>query len=568
MGNNMTYILGIHSGHDASITVLKDGKNIFSISEERLNREKGYIGIPVLSLKYIIENKILPVCDEINVCQCILYTESNTKRINAEIEILLKGYGFKNIIFNIYDHHLSHASSAYYGAGIKDALIITSDGEGDDLSGGAYIYENGAIKELNTISREHSVGLMYTGITTMLGFKKSRHEGKITGLAAYGKPDKFDKYLKTLIECVDGNIVPKVTFPNLRKGYLGVIKDCQKFGWLKFIKWRWYRFVKRKIKKQNGWAFHDYEYLFFDQKYSKQDLAAGIQKFTEDILCQYVSYWVKKTGLKKVLLAGGVFANVKVNQRILENCGVDEVFIYPYMADGGLAFGQAVLKYYEDNPHCMETSKTHTMYLGTEYSDSEILKTLNQYDDLEFEKSSDIATDTAKLIADRKIVGWFQGKMEFGPRALGARSVVAMPDDPTINDWLNKRMQRTEFMPFAPSVLAEHMDDIFVIPHGCKRPAEYMTITYDVKPKWREKIGAVNHVDNTARPQMVTKDTNPLYYKMISKVYELTGLPLTINTSFNVHEEPIVMTPDDGINALQRGMVDVLAMGSYLVKIK
>ena len=236
------------------------------------------------------------------------------------------------------------------------------------------------------------------------------------------------------------------------------------------------------------------------------------------------------------------------------------------MSDGGLAYGVATLEYYKNNAYDRKKNITDTMYLGPEYSDKDILTALQKDTNITWEKSDNIAHDVAQLIANRHIVGWFQGRMEFGPRALGARSVVAMADDATINNWLNERMQRTEFMPFAPSVLQEHMDDIFVIPKkGFKRASEYMTITYDVKEKWRSKIQAVNHVDNTARPQMVSKKNNPLYHQMLSYVYEKTGLPLVINTSFNVHEEPIVMSPEDALNALHRGMVDVVAMGNYLV---
>ena len=237
------------------------------------------------------------------------------------------------------------------------------------------------------------------------------------------------------------------------------------------------------------------------------------------------------------------------------------------MGDGGLAFGAACLSYYSKNQYKPEISKADTMYLGNEYTDEQILNILQKQKNITYKKIDELSKETAKLIVNRKIIGWFQGRMEFGPRALGSRSVLAMPDDPTINKWLNDRMQRTEFMPFAPSVLSEHMDDIFEIKsEKFKRPAEYMTITYNVREKWRKKIGAVNHVDNTARPQIVYKKSNPLFYSLIEEVHRLTKLPMVINTSFNVHEEPIVMTPEDALESLKIGMIDILIIGNFLVE--
>lgn len=595
----MKLTVGIFVGHDSSVSVLKNGREYFSISEERLTRMKGYYGFPFLAVDYIFKN-IIKKTDKIDITYCRFghyiggdfYQRLKTalkkngkdfpkgiENINPndcknEIEYLqavLKIYTNKKHHINVYEHHLSHASSAYYGSGFKDALVVTADGAGDNSSATIYTGKNGVLKNLYSAPVNNSIGFIYCAITAMLGFKITRHEGKITGLAAYGNGDAVCKEIKKIIGVKNGKIILKQPEPNKYFRQLDLLNIINKIRF--YIEYK----AKKKIYKNHKDKDIVYDVKYIDQekyfynikyKYSAEDLAAGVQQFSEEILTEWISYWVKKTGMKKIALAGGVFANVKINQRILENCGVNDLFIYPNMGDGGLATGSAYLKYYQDNKYKPETSKTDTMYLGSEYSDIDILKCLKADKKIKYTKSKDIATDVAKLIAGRKIVGWFQGKMEFGPRALGGRSVVAMPDDPTINDWLNKRMQRTEFMPFAPSVLAEHMNDVFIIPKGCKRPAEYMTITYDVKPKWQGKIGAVNHIDNTARPQMVTKQGNPLYHKMISQVYKLTGLPMTINTSFNVHEEPIVMTPNDGLNALHRGMVDILAIGSYLVEIK
>ena len=565
-------IIGIHGGHDASVTVLKEGCNVFSMGEERLSRQKNHFGFPHLALHYIFENNIV-TADEIQVIassSSIMRQDETEYSEQEKIPYIRKVFadlGCHDIDVQIHDHHLAHTASAYYGFTADKALIVTSDGSGDGLSNTICVGANGKIERLYASSFKETIGFIYGGVTSKLGYRYARHEGKVTGLAAYGNGDKFKQFLHTLRRVENGEIKARKPYPQIQKNLTSVLSNYLKLNPIRLTGFLLYTIWHLYVKKRPMVA--ETEYDFFEKRYTPEDLSAGVQGFTEEILCDWIAYWVKKTGIKRVALAGGVFANVKVNQRITERCGVDEIFIYPNMSDGGLSYGVAALAYYENHAYNPKQNITDTMYLGPEYTDAEILQCLKQDNNVTFEKSKNIAHDVAELVVNRTIVGWFQGKMEFGPRALGARSVVAMADDATINDWLNQRMQRTEFMPFAPSVLAEHMDDVFYIEKdGFKRPSEYMTITYDVKEKWRHKIAAVNHVDNTARPQMVSKKTNKLYYNMLSHVYDKTGIPLTINTSFNVHEEPIVMTPADALNALHRGMVDVVAMGSYLVRVK
>ena len=588
------FIIGIHCGHDASVSVLRDGKNIFSISEERITRFKTYVGFPENCLKYIFAHNVVPHTDTLTFASTAdnwaidhyFNRQSAHNIIEQAVQQVLHSYGIKKYTHKFYLHHHAHVASAHYGMGVEGkVLTVTCDGMGDGLSGVIAHTEGTKLRMLYECPQQNSIGSIYAGITSMLGFKPVRHEGKITGLAAYGQADKTLPLFEEIFKINDDGHIARNLFlckePSLKlKNLPVIIQYITKYGLKNFhIQYQHYQHMKRVarsttklIGKQLIFKTVIREELYFipyKDQHTPEDWAAGVQEFCEHLICDWVSYWVQKTGIKKVALAGGVFANVKINQRITERCGIDEIFIYPYMADGGLAFGCACMAYYEENDYKPKISRTETMYLGSEYSDEQILSSLEADGKVTYEKSDDIAKNTADLIVARKIVGWFQGRMEFGPRALGARSVVAMPDDPTINDWLNKRMHRTEFMPFAPSVLAEHMHNVFVIEKdGFLRASEYMTITYNVKKKWQDRIGAVNHVDNTARPQMVKKDTNPLYYNMIQHVYEQTGIPMTINTSFNVHEEPIVMTPDDALNALHRGMVDVLAIGNYLVQVK
>jgi len=278
---------------------------------------------------------------------------------------------------------------------------------------------------------------------------------------------------------------------------------------------------------------------------------------------------VEKTGVRDVVTAGGVFANVKLNQRIAELPNVDSFFVFPDMGDGGNAYGAAILAYRKDATTPPPYERITDVYLGPSFTNDEVEAELKKHADISYEKVSDITKETARLIADKKIVGWFQGRMEYGPRALGNRSVVAHPTDASINKWLNDRMKRTEFMPFAPSCLSEAADELFDIKKASmKSPAEFMTITFAMKPEWATKAAAVAHVDGTARPQLVRKETNPRFHALISHYKDITGLPLVINTSFNVHEEPIVCSPAHAIASLKNGMIDVLAIEDFIARKK
>jgi carbamoyltransferase len=301
--------------------------------------------------------------------------------------------------------------------------------------------------------------------------------------------------------------------------------------------------------------------------YHREDIAAAAQALLEEHVVQFSRAFVDEIGIPDVVLAGGIFANVKVNQRIAEIDGVDSVFIHPNMGDGGTATGAAMLVW-ADHLHeqgkVLEPEKIGNVYYGAGFSESEIQNTLLKYS-FNMRRSDNIEADTAELVARKKIVGRFDGRMEYGPRALGNRSILADPTDQTINDWLNDRLKRTEFMPFAPSVLHEAAPKMYRHYSPGEYPSYFMTITFDVEKEWIERAPAVSHVDGTARPQVVTETANPSYYKILKEYEKRTGLPLFVNTSFNMHEEPIVCTPDDALRSLDRGCVDVLSIGPFLV---
>jgi len=582
-------VLGISITHDGTLSIVKDGENIFSLAEERLNRIKAYIGFPFQSLRYIIENEIIKAdeIDKVVISSSVFlkkwaftyafeltenkkyYDVQNQKKpsdffiddkdylkiqndedcrnyVNDKIKELLISVGIKAQIEYI-DHHLSHASASYYASGFKKALSVTMDGEGDLLSATVSICDNGKIERISETADENSAGYLYSEVTRACGFKVSRHEGKITGLAAHGDYKKYEDCFDKLVEVRDGKLF-----------YVNPVKYS----------------IKNKIQNKLFKIVGSKKYMGASElirrcgKLSDKDLAASIQHLLENKIVEIISYWINKTGIQDVVLAGGVFSNVKFNQYISEIQTLDNLFIFPDMGDGGNAYGAAAYSYFQENK--LNFVKTNNIYFGPEFSNKYIENMLIQNDDkVEYFLSTNVCKDSAKLISENKIIGWFQDRMEYGPRSLGNRSILASPIDATINKWLNDRMKRTEFMPFAPSCLYDYADALFDIPKkSMKYPAQFMTITFNMKKEWSDKAPAVAHVDQTARPQLVTKEGNPKYHKLLEEYYKITGLPLFINTSFNVHEEPIVCTPEEGLYSLLSGVIDCFCVGDYICKLK
>jgi carbamoyltransferase len=418
------------------------------------------------------------------------------------------------------DHHYTHAASAYYTSGFEDALVVTLDGGGDGASSQVYHARRGKLRLLNEVSSYDSLGNYYAYVTAVCGFKAQKHEGKITGLAAYGEPRHLD-LLDELIAYDDGGIrnVGKLVF----------------------------RGALRAIEKR------------LPSDYRREDLAASIQVHSERIVTRYIGHWLRRAGARDVALAGGVFANVKINQRVHEIDGVRRVFVYPAMDDGGLAVGAALLV-----SHAAEAGPLPDVYLGPQFSARDIEEALRGTD-LPYRRVPDIEAETARLLADGHVVARFDGRMEYGPRALGNRSILYTPTDPSVNDWLNKSLKRTEFMPFAPSTLDEAAHRCYDGVEGAETPARFMTITFQCTDWMRQHCPGVVHVDGTARPQLVRREENPGYHAVIEEFRRLTGLPVIINTSFNIHEEPIVRSPADAIRAFSIGHLDYLAIGDFLV---
>ncbi|MDX1576830.1 MAG: carbamoyltransferase C-terminal domain-containing protein [Gemmatimonadota bacterium] len=572
-------MLGITTGVDSGAAVVEDGRVLAAVNEERLARSKLVEGFPRDSIRTVLRltstrpetlSAVLvgatdePFVDELEpfdgwfqrrpegITGVVKSLAGPLSRLRDRFPFLERAYyalmepsfrrrrrGVRRILEDEFglscpvrfvDHHFAHVASAYFTSGFEDALVVSVDGGGDGLSSLVYAAEEGRLQPLHRIPAYDSLGNWYAYVTHLCGFKAQKHEGKITGLAAHGEP-RYLELLRELVDEQDG------TFEN-RAGlvFLPAIRELES-------------------RLPDGWR--------------KEDLAASVQRLFEEALGRYVAHWRQACGARDVALAGGVFANVRVNQVVHELPGVDRIFVHPGMTDGGLGVGAALAACdagVVDPPLARSTSPLPDVFLGPGIEDDEADRALASAG-LEPEPlETPIAERIAALLAEGYVVARAAGRMEYGPRALGNRSILYQPTDPSVNDWLNRKLDRTEFMPFAPAVLHEMRERCFEDVEGAEHAAEFMTVTFDCTPWMRRHMPGVVHVDGTARPQLVRRDRNPGLHEILLRFHERTGLPGIVNTSFNRHEEPIVCTAEDAVRAFLEGGLDYLALGGRLVR--
>lgn len=440
-------------------------------------------------------------------------------------EAFLADQGLRpDVTLRFYNHHEAHALPCLFHTDWEDALLYTADGGGDNVQYSHRTFGAGSLETLyggdeafQTPARIDSVGTAYAIATRALGYRPNRHEGKLTGLAAYGSPELQAEIAAHFQVTDQGQVL--TDFADRRAMFAGLAA------------------------------------IFEGQ--AKEVVAASIQHFLEETLLTSVRLLLEKSGSRKLGLAGGVFANVRANQRLAEELPVDEVFVYPAMSDAGLAAG-GVLRFLLDRDG-METwlgnrYRLEHLYYGRDHG-GEIDRVLAA-DPQVAALGGNPVEEAARLLEEGCAVALYSHGMEYGPRALGARSILASPADAGINDSLNKRLQRTEYMPFAPVIAEEDAAQVFGISDLNRYAARFMTITCATRAKWRERIPAVVHVDGTARPQVIRREPNPVYYDVLAAFKARTGLPVLINTSFNVHEEPIINRPEECLRALTDNRVD------------
>ena len=598
-------IIGINFGHDAAVAIIRNGKVLAAIEEEKVSRIKQDFGWPRNSLKRLLaEHSIKPsevdaivMATEVthNLGKAEVKYRFTKERIDKNIEYLnritnyfglpiskpgndngelikklIKAEGFVNARFLRFNHHLAHAASAFYVSPIDLSLVITSDGHGGRSSFNFYKVGSQGLEVIRENDYTTSVGLFYSSITRLLGFRATRHEGKITGLAAYGKAGPLLQKFRNLFFYENGRLC---RFPhNDLEMWWKKLKIISKLNFSSRI----------NLKTSESDLSIDYarrgQVLLSWLKentvgYSKEDIAFACQKVAEEVTVKELEIVLNENFNGQnvaVGLAGGVFANVRINQMIYETKGVSNIFVQPAMGDSGLAIGLAMLgdidltnKSKEERHYAFKDT-----YIGPDYT-----KDVESFiEEIKVEaiviKMDKPAKEIAQMLMDNKVVGFWHGSMEWGPRALGRRSMILNTFDRTVNDSVNKRLNRTEFMPFAPSIIDYKMETYIPSYRKDCPAADYMTITYDVDPKYHDQLQAVVHVDGTARPQVVKKETNPYYYEIIDEFYKLSGCGAIVNTSFNAHEEPIVSGPEVAYKALKEDRIDSLVIDNYLILAK
>lgn len=438
----------------------------------------------------------------------------------ADWKAFLQVSGLGDVPLVQMDHHLAHGAGAYWMSGWPDALVVTCDGVGALKSSVVAVGRGTTLEMIGRTFYPNSPGEFWEVVTVICGFHHMKHGGKITGLAAHGNANApcYD-VLKRAMWAEGMSIRTDIDPLALSKALAGV---------------------------------------------PREDIAAAAQRRLIEVVVELMRAALKHTGLRRVALAGGVFANVRLNQAIAELPDVDEIFVCPAMGDEGLGVGAAL--WTAGTKYGATPARVPNMYCGPDYTDAEMAAALDAHGltATRFEDAA-LAAHVADRLAAGKVVALSRGRLELGPRALGHRTILYQTGDASVNDWLNKRLDRTEFMPFAPVTLAEHADACYAGLDKCRYGAEFMTITCDCSPEMARQSPAVVHLDGTARPQLIRRDIDAFYYDVLKAYHERTGIPSLINTSFNMHEEPIVCTPDDAVRAFVRGHLDCLVLGPYLV---
>lgn len=561
-------ILGIWDGHDAGAAIVDKNEIKVAINEERLTRRKLDIGFPKESIKACLDYIGIKPCDIDIVAACTsdfsktltrifpslknryyllrrkkIYPKFINKQKFLKYKLTeigsnyltkkfsewflkkeLKKLGFKNYEFKIVDHHLAHAAGAGYCSGFKKSLVITIDGVGDGLSGSINIFNHGEINRISYIPAKHSLGIFFEQVTNLLGMRELEDEGKVMALSDFAYPvtDKKNKMLGFFE--VDGiNLKAKYSSIQMYKK----LKEILWFSTPEQFAWMAQETLKRKI----------------------------IELFKNSI---------KETGLHDVAWAGGVASNIKVNMEIRHLPEVKKWFVFPHMGDGGLALGAALYLNYEK--HGIWKYKFRDIYFGPDYSENEIEETLKKYKGkIIYEYDKNIHKRISDLICNGNIVFLYKGRMEFGPRALGNRSILAPADSLEAKNVLNLKIKRRVwYQPFCPTILAEEAKKLF---YDFDCIEKFMTMGFIVKENMRKNLAAVIHIDGSTRPQML-KDENSQYRKILERIKRKTGIGVVLNTSLNLHGYPIVNTPEDVISMMLKTKHPYLAMEKYFVQMK
>ena len=559
------YILGIWDGHDSGAALVRENRIEAAFNEERLTRRKLEIHFPEHSIKHCLQHlnlsptaikhiavssydfsktlaRIFPSTKEeyylirrrkkapgslstLKKKAKYIVTEVGPSQLTKRVSELclkksLKKLGFRNVTIHLVNHHRCHAAAAAFCSGFDDVLVITIDGIGDALSGTISTLSNKGLSHITDISGKHSLGIFFEHVTNLMNMRELEDEGKVMALANYAYP-------------IPDSENPLLDFIEIK----GLSVRC------KYSTLRMYDELKKIL-----W------------RYPSEQFAYMAQRTLEVKLVDLVKNAISATGYTKIALAGGVFSNIKVNMLLRTLPEVNDCFVFPHMGDGGLALGAALGANYELNG--ITNYGLENVFLGMAYNDDKVRAALGK-SGLNYSHYENIEERAAQLIAQGHILFWFQGRMEYGPRALGHRSILALPNSRRIKDLLNLRLKmRVWYQPFCPTMLEE---DASVCLENYDKPNRFMTMGYMVKDEHRDSLEGVISVDGSCRPQVVSADDSG-YGKLLSTLKELTGRGVVLNTSFNIHGEPLVCSPQDALDTLKRTGNDYLVIGNYLVR--
>jgi len=589
------YILGISCYfHDAAAALIKDGKLIAAAEEERFSRVKHDFGFPENAINFCLDYAGIsgedleyavfyekPFHKFERILMTTLQNFPKSWKVFREAMITWLGDKLwvkshikdkldieeKKILFG--EHHLSHAASAFYPSPFEEAAILTVDGVGEWTTATVSIGRGTEIKLLKEIKFPHSLGLLYSAFTAFLGFKVNNGEYKVMGMAPYGEPRYVDRIYDNLIKVAsDGSFWVNMDYFSYHysdeRTYNAKFEDL--FGKPRDPEMNFFT-SNTRFPSYFGEKPSNYKELCRENEHFA-NIAASIQRVTEEVLLKLVNTLYKETGMKNLCIAGGVGLNSKANGRILRETPFEELFIQPSAGDGGGALGAALHIYHGllGKPRAFVLEHA---YWGKEYSENEIKEFLES-NNISYEYISEDERLFDRLVDDLlggKVVGWFQGRFEWGPRALGNRSILADPRSEEMKDLVNIKIKfREPFRPFAPVILEENTKDFFYGNNIAEQfPARYMLFVLPLKESRAETINAVNHM-GTGRLQTIREEWNPRYYRIVKKFGEATGIPVLLNTSFNLRGEPIVNSPANAFNTFNKSGIDVLVLENFMIR--
>jgi carbamoyltransferase len=588
------YVLGVSCYyHDAAAALLHDGMLVAAAEEERFSRVKHDFGFPRNAIRFCLDQAKLEGRD----LDYVVFFEKPFRKLDRILMTTLQTYPQSWKVFResmiswmidklwvgttlqtelgiskekvlFCEHHLSHAASAYLCSPFDEAAILTVDGVGEWVTATYGVGRGNEIRLLKQIEFPHSIGLLYSAFTAFLGFEVNEGEYKVMGMAPYGVPRYVDKVWKVVQQNGDASFSLDMDYfcfhHSTEQTYNG--KFVGLFGEPRPTKLQFFT-KETGFPKYFGEPPGNYDELCkLNQHYA--DIAASIQQVTEELLLNMARHLHRETGLQRLCIAGGVGLNSVANTRILKETPFEQVFVQPAAGDGGGALGAALWAY-----NTLLNKPRHFImphaYWGSSNSDAQIGDFLHHggIPFRHFDDENELLDHVVERLTRGKVVGWSQGRFEWGPRALGNRSILADPRNPEMKDIVNAKIKfREPYRPFAPSVLAECAEKYFDLPQAqCHHPARYMLYVVPVRESQRSTLAAITHVDGTARLQTVFRDQSPRYYRLIERFGQATGVPVVLNTSFNLRGEPIVNTAANGFQTFCNSEMDSLVLENFLV---